>query len=46
MKIYIAGPYTKGDPQKNVDNAIFFGDWIASFGHTVFIPHLTHYWHL
>lgn len=21
------------------------GDWVASFGHTVFIPHLTHFWH-
>lgn len=20
------------------------GDWVASFGHTVFIPHLTHFW--
>ena len=44
MKVYIAGPYTKGDIDKNVEKAIFFGDWIASFGHTVFIPHLSRLW--
>lgn len=45
MRIYVAGPYTKGDVEKNVKEAIFIGDWIAAFGHTVFIPHLTHFWH-
>jgi hypothetical protein len=45
MKIYVAGPYTKGDVEKNVARAIFIGDWITAFGHTVFIPHLTHFWH-
>jgi hypothetical protein len=44
MRIYVAGPYTKGDVKKNVEKAIFFGDWIAAFGHAVFIPHLTHFW--
>ena len=44
MRIYVAGPYTKGDVKKNVEQAIFFGDWIAAFGHTVFIPHLSYYW--
>jgi len=44
VKIYIAGPYTKGDVDQNVEKAIFFGDWISAFGHTVFIPHLTHFW--
>lgn len=44
MRIYVAGPYTKGDVEENVRHAIFIGNWIAAFGHTVFIPHLTHFW--
>lgn len=46
MKIYIAGPYTKPNPEWNTRFAIYTGDYVASLGHTVFIPHLTHYWHL
>ena len=46
MKIYIAGPYTKGDVAHNVKNAIFAGNQVAERGHTPFIPHLTHFWHL
>jgi hypothetical protein len=44
MRIYIAGPYTKGDVEVNVRMAIRWGDMFASEGHTVFIPHLTHFW--
>ena len=46
MKIYIAGPYTKGDVAQNVRNAIHAGNLAAHFGHTPFIPHLTHFWHM
>jgi hypothetical protein len=46
MKIYIAGPYTKGDVALNVRAAIFAGSHVANLGHIVFIPHLTHFWHL
>jgi len=42
-KVYIAGPYSS-DPENNTEQAIFYGDWIASLGHIVFIPHLTHFW--
>jgi nucleoside 2-deoxyribosyltransferase len=45
MKIYIAGPYSKGDVAENVRTAIHAGDYCAHFGHTPFIPHLTHFWH-
>jgi hypothetical protein len=45
VKIYIAGPYTKGDVAENVRNAIHCGDYVAGLGHIVFIPHLTHFWH-
>lgn len=46
MRIYIAGPYTKGDVAENVRAAVFAADYVARFGHTPFIPHLTHFWHM
>lgn len=46
MRIYVAGPYTKGDVAMNVRTAIFEGDHIARLGHYPFIPHLSHFWHL
>lgn len=46
MKIYIAGPYTKGDVIINIRRAIDAAEEISKKGHTPFIPHLTAYWHL
>ena len=46
MKIYIAGPYTKGDVAENVRAAIFAANYVAHLGHFPFVPHLTHFWHL
>lgn len=46
MKIYVAGPYTKGDVALNVRNAIYAGSYIANLGHFPYIPHLTHFWHM
>jgi len=46
MKIYIAGPYTKGDQAENVRNAIYAGSFIGNLGHFPFIPHLSHFWHM
>lgn len=45
QKIYIAGPYTKGDVAENVRTAIYQGDYVAGLGHYPFIPHLSHFWH-
>jgi hypothetical protein len=45
VKIYIAGPYTRGDTAQNVREAISAGDYVSRMGHTPFIPHLTHFWH-
>lgn len=45
MKIYVAGPYTKGDVVVNVRNAIFAADTLFASGHTPYVPHLTHLWH-
>jgi hypothetical protein len=46
LRIYVAGPYTGGDPAVNVKNAIDAGNAIANLGHIPFIPHLTHFWHM
>jgi hypothetical protein len=46
LKVYIAGPYTKGDVALNVRAAIEAGDAVLKAGHLPFIPHLTHFWHL
>ena len=43
-RVYVASPYSS-DPENNTELAIFYGDWIANLGHTVYIPVLTHYWH-
>lgn len=46
MRIYVAGPYTTGDVAVNVRNAVYTGNILALRGHAVFIPHLTHFWHM
>lgn len=47
MKIYVAGPYTKGDVVHNVRYAVQNADYITSvLGHVAFCPHLTHLWHM
>ena len=46
MKIYVAGPYTGGDIVLNVRNAIEVGNFIFNNGHTPFVPHLFHLWHM
>jgi hypothetical protein len=46
MRVYVAGPYSKGDVVLNVRNAIAAADTLLAAGHTPFIPHLTHLWHL
>jgi hypothetical protein len=46
MRVYIAGPYTKGDVACNVKRVIDIADEIANLGHIPFVPHLFHFWHL
>jgi len=45
LKVYIAGPYSKGDVVQNVRDAIFAANELAELGLIPFIPHLTHFWH-
>jgi hypothetical protein len=45
-KIYVAGPYTKGDVAVNVRNAIDMAHRLANLGYWPFVPHLSHFWHM
>ncbi len=45
-KIYVAGPYTKGDVAENVHNAFKAANDLADLGFAPFVPHYTHFWHL
>ena len=44
MKVFVSGPYTLGNKEKNVRQAILTGEEIIKLGHTPFIPHLCHFW--
>ena len=46
MRIYIAGPYTKGDVAINVRTAMEAGIVLLKEGHAPYVPHLTHFLHL
>lgn len=46
MYVYVAGPYTLGDPVLNVRAACAAAEEIVRVGHTPFVPHLSHLWHL
>lgn len=46
VRVYVAGPYTKGDVATNVRNAIIAGNNLRALGYTPFVPHLTHFWHM
>jgi hypothetical protein len=46
QRVYIAGPYTKGDVAANVRAAVDAAEQVAKLGHFPYVPHLTHFWHL
>ena len=46
LKVYIAGPYTKGDVVANVREAMNVAEICFNAGLVPFIPHLTHFQHL
>jgi hypothetical protein len=45
-RIYIAGPYTRGDVAINVRRAVEIATSLVDQGYAVYLPHLTHFWHL
>ena len=46
QKIYVAGPYTKGDVVLNIREAVQVGNTLLDYGFIPFVPHLTGFWHL
>jgi hypothetical protein len=45
-KIYIAGPYTKGDVAVNVKKAMDVANDLMNLGFAPYCPHLTHFMHI
>lgn len=45
-KVFIASPYTKGDPVLNIQRAIDVAEVLVRRGYIPFCPHLSHLWHL
>jgi hypothetical protein len=45
-RVYLAGPYSRGDVGENVHAAVLAADRLWAAGFAVFLPHLTHLWHL
>lgn len=46
MRVYIAGPYSQGDPVLNVRDAITAAETVLAASHSPYVPHLTMLWHL
>ena len=46
MRVYVAGPLTKGDTTINVRKAIDAAETLLRLGFIPYCPHLTHFWHL
>ena len=45
IKVYIAAPYTIGDPAMNTNAALVVADKLLELGYIPMVPHLTHFWH-
>jgi hypothetical protein len=44
VRVYVAGPISKGDQFLNVRNAILVADILIHHGHSPFVPHLCALW--
>ena len=42
--VYVAGPYTRPDPQANTERAVKVGNDLMALGYASIVPHLTHFW--
>lgn len=45
LKVYVAGPYTKGDTINNIQAALTVAEHLSFMGYVPFVPHLTGFWH-
>lgn len=46
MRVYVAGPISKGDRTKNIRKAILAAEALRKAGHTPYLPHLDFLWDL
>jgi len=46
IRVYVAGPLTKGDQFANVRTAVLAGEELRAAGFLAFVPHLLTLWHL
>ena len=46
MRIYVAAPYTLGDPVRNTRDALHAAEMLLAMGHIPYVPHLSLFWHL
>jgi hypothetical protein len=46
IRIFVMGPYTRGDVARNVARAIEAADELFGLGYYPYVPHLSHFWHL
>jgi hypothetical protein len=45
IRIYVAGPYSIGNREENVKEALTIGSQLLDLGFFPYVPHLTHFWH-
>ena len=45
IHVYIAGPYSTGDPVINTRNAVMAGDTVRGDDVAPYVPHLSMFWH-
>ena len=45
-KVFISGPYSQGDVEKNVGNAMNMANSLIEHGFAPYCPHLTHFLHI
>lgn len=44
-RVYLAGPYSRGVPGRNVQEAIYAAGYLIRLGYAPLVPHLSHYIH-
>lgn len=45
IAVYIASPYTDGDPVVNVRRSLLAANELVSYGYAPYCPLLSHFWH-
>lgn len=46
LRVYISGPYSKGDVMANIRRALDAAEEVWRAGHLPYVPHLTGFWHM